>query len=179
MPVSASDLPESVKRKILSQIRDHLGPSEYRKMVRALGQDGLIEMALGQLEDQAEEAKKQKRRRAWQRWAWFAIAAIVLLAGVGARSQIWSQFLFFGLLTLGAAAIWAYLIWYIPSALEHSGCEGLVYIGLNLWYLFIPGILATLAVLWFVLSGDPESARALICKGEHTLWGCKASTPTP
>lgn len=46
MPLKASDLTYDMKQNVLSQIRSQTGDGEYDRLVRALGEDGLIDLVL-------------------------------------------------------------------------------------------------------------------------------------
>ena len=53
MPLSASDLPDELKKHFLEQIRQQVGSTQYSQLVAKLGEDGLVDLALRALESTA------------------------------------------------------------------------------------------------------------------------------
>lgn len=49
MALKASDMPHEVKRRMLERLESQLGSTEYDKLVNTLGEDGLIDLALKEL----------------------------------------------------------------------------------------------------------------------------------
>ena len=44
--MKATDLPYDVRRQLLSQIREQVGQTNYDRMVNAVGEDGLLDLAI-------------------------------------------------------------------------------------------------------------------------------------
>jgi uncharacterized ion transporter superfamily protein YfcC len=181
MSLEARNLPDGVKKQILSQIREQIGWSEYDKLVSALGEDGLIEMALRQLDNQAketeEEAKSKEKQREKERWTWIIIICLVLLTGIGVRTPTWWQFLILAAFTvlsvimLSATGMTAY-----DLLKTSNGCGELLkglgsLIGANI-FLIIWAFLMLIGVAYFVVTGDYEAASQVGC-------GFFSSCPTP
>ncbi|MGE0129096.1 MAG: hypothetical protein AB7U82_13540 [Blastocatellales bacterium] len=80
--MKAADLPYDVKQKLLEQIEQQVGWSQYRKMVDAVGEDGLIDLALGKAEEIANSQANVKKQEWWDKHGWWVGAAIWLIAGV-------------------------------------------------------------------------------------------------
>jgi hypothetical protein len=172
MPSEAQNLPDEVKTQLLSRMRARMGDSAFFKLADLLGEDEMIETALYQERKAIAEGQRK------QRWLWAAIVGIVLLVGIGVRAQTWGQFLIFGAAGLGAASTWAYLIVAIPGALKAAkGCEDLFLPALQTFFFLPVAIITSLAVGYFVISGDFEAAQQFLC-GSRWLH-CKTPTPTP
>jgi hypothetical protein len=58
--MKASELPSDIRKSLLEDIENKLGYSEYRKMVDALGEDGMLDMVLENMEKKATEEKEKK-----------------------------------------------------------------------------------------------------------------------
>jgi len=79
--VKAADLPDDVKQKLLEQIEQQVGWAQYRKMVEAVGEDGLIDLALGKAEEMAGSQAAAKKQGWWNKHGWWA--GLVIWAMIG------------------------------------------------------------------------------------------------
>lgn len=86
--MKSADLPNEVKKKLLEQIERQVGRSQYRNMVDQVGEDGLIDLALGKAEEMAQSQKAQsqsttKSKGFWSEWGgviWFVVIVGILPA---------------------------------------------------------------------------------------------------
>jgi hypothetical protein len=58
MAIKASDLPEEMKRKILDQLHEQLGDTQYKHYIETLGEDGLLTLFLKSTEDSVHQKVK-------------------------------------------------------------------------------------------------------------------------
>ena len=83
--MKASELPADIKREMLERIRDQLGSDEYDKLVKQVGKDGLIDLALQGMEQAAREAKEHSGSdkvegflgKMWDKLGWLLGLALV------------------------------------------------------------------------------------------------------
>jgi hypothetical protein len=61
MTLRACDLPDDLKKGLLAKVREQIGETEYRKLLDALGPDGIIDAILAQGQGPAPPAKPPKK----------------------------------------------------------------------------------------------------------------------
>jgi hypothetical protein len=115
----ASNLPDSTKQEILSQIRRQVGSEQYDRLVDNLGEDGLIDAVLAKMAEGSSASKSYAGRRIGRDAS--AIAGVVLGVVIGVA--------FFGASWLlnGLAHI---PLWHSLAALTDSAAIALVVGGL-------------------------------------------------
>ena len=85
--MKASDLPYDVKQELLKQIKQQVGWSEYDRIVDQVGEDGVIDLALAQLEDVSKAQASKKKKGFWSEWGWLLFWLV--LAGLAAAAGQW------------------------------------------------------------------------------------------
>ena len=58
--MKASELPYDVKQQFLDQIKKNVGSYEYDRMVDSIGEDGLVDLAIQNLQDSSRTQVEQK-----------------------------------------------------------------------------------------------------------------------
>ena len=90
--MKSSDLPTDVKHDLLDRIRNQVGPDEYRKLVKQVGENGLVDLALQGMEQAARESKGDSgsdrsgglAEKLWGKAGWL-LGLVVLLWGGSRR----------------------------------------------------------------------------------------------
>lgn len=76
MPSKSSDLPSNTKAMILRQVREQIGPYQYEQLVNKLGEDGLIDLALESIEQNAVRSESKMAGRLGGTIAGFIIGMV-------------------------------------------------------------------------------------------------------
>jgi len=79
--MKASNIPYDVKKEMLDQIRNQVGAANYDKMIDALGEDGLMDLALKNLE---AAPSSQPQVSAWKKLGqslWFLFLLFIFVIG--------------------------------------------------------------------------------------------------
>jgi hypothetical protein len=169
MTVKAADLPDSLKRPLLNQIREQVGGSDYDRMVGSVGEDGLLDILLNSAPGPSSSASSGTalgyRQNPWSK-AWE-----VVLGVLGWNPLMWAFFSFgngwggvagvlgfFVLLYFGAAlfqavgalsAISTGLAWLVGIVAGGAAVAGVGYV---LW-IGVPWVLSGVGQWWGWLGG--------------------------
>lgn len=65
MTMTTNDLPREVRQQVLKQIRSQVGGDAYSRMLRQLGEDGLIDLAVRPVSHATDEAKRHRLKGWW------------------------------------------------------------------------------------------------------------------
>ena len=82
--MKASDLTYEVQQNLLANIREQVGSTEYHRMIDALGEDGLINLALEKANEIAAGQSPPKKKGFWAGVGWVvrALFTCLLIAGL-------------------------------------------------------------------------------------------------
>lgn len=110
--MKASELPDDFTKEVLGRIREQAGSAKYDEMVKAVGKDGLIDLAMESMSRASEEASRSERSsgfwdKFWDKGGWlvglvlllwaaqiqsgglFTIGLLILAGWVGPRVREW------------------------------------------------------------------------------------------
>ena len=114
MQMKASELPYDVKKKLLRQIEDQVGYSQYHEMVDRVGEDGLIDLAFQKMEEMSASEVKKERTRGQKIWLGikigFGVIVLVIWLAVSpdtlGQLVLWLGGLYFIIWLCSAIAKW-------------------------------------------------------------------------
>src|SRR2546423_480552 len=110
----ATDLPYDVRRQLLVQIREQVGQTNYDKMINAVGEDGLLDLAIekaGVVTREQVGAEKKSPRSWFTTIAWAAIVTGVIYMMIAFPQTFWENIavLLFLLLPGILSGLWDYV----------------------------------------------------------------------
>ena len=71
--MKGSDLPHDVKREVLKQIEQQVGATQYAKMIGAVGEDKLLDMAIDQARPSAGTPTRGETRGFAEKYGWWVV----------------------------------------------------------------------------------------------------------
>ncbi len=127
--MNASELPSDIRKSLLEDIENKLGYSEYRKMVDALGEDGMLDMVLDGINKQsAHTGSSNNSGTTFWEWLWIIIVlltfpAFFVMGGMTGlenikpgQNQIWVFISHgFGQLFVWMCCVCPQFLWYLVS----------------------------------------------------------------
>ena len=112
MEIEPADLPEPLRRQMLEQIRNAMSSREYDQLLRAVGEDGVLKLALGSIQqaagsrtsDTRSRTPEERRKKIWD-GVKAAVGVLLLATLVVAMFTSYSDLAFglFVLLVVGLA----------------------------------------------------------------------------